>query len=582
MPRTIGYLCYALIAQLVEQLPLKQTVVGSNPTGRTKTYFDISSQKNSMTLFFCMCQTVVCSLFFRYDNYIFSILYVYLSEICPSCGCFFTGACVLVVEIVATRVLSPYFGNTLFMVSSVISVILAALSCGYYLGGRMADKNTTYDRFFQIILVSGITLLAAHACGVFVLPMIGYLLPITIGPLLMSLLLFFLPALLLGTLSPYAVALQVQNGDNTGVGSASGVIFFWSTIGSIAGSLLAGFVLVPYWGINTIIIIVGASLCIVGIGALLILKTGKRSHVLYLAGMIIVASTVFATSNRADGHHLFQADGMYERITIYDGQYQGRATRFFQQDRSSSAAMFLDSDDLVYDYTKYYALYKVFTPNLKDALIIGGGAYSIPKILLKEHPTVQVHVSEIEPSLYSLSKKYFNLEDSERLYNHTDDGRRFLQDTDVRFSMIFSDVYHSLYSIPAHFTTQEFFTLAKERLDSDGIFVANIIGELEPKNPSFLLSEMKTFKSVFPNSYFFAVRSPESGSAQNIIFVGYNSEKTISFNDSLIAGHNDSFVRGLASYVIDTSNIDFSPYPLLTDNYAPVEYMIAHTLERLF
>src|SRR5688572_13552275 len=118
---------------------------------------------------------------------------------------FITGACILIIEIVATRVLSPFYGNTIFTVSSVISVILAALSMGYYAGGRFADQYPSLRWFFGIILLSGLVLLLFHFLGVILLPVLSYAPSISVSPLISSLLLFFFPAFLLGTLSPYAV-----------------------------------------------------------------------------------------------------------------------------------------------------------------------------------------------------------------------------------------------------------------------------------------------------------------------------------------------------------------------------------------
>ena len=107
---------------------------------------------------------------------------------------------------------------------------------------------------------------------------------------------------------------------------------------------------------------------------------------------------------------VYRSDGLYQQITIYEGQYLGRPARFLLLDRSESGAMFLDSTDpvdLVYDYTKYYSLYKVFTPRVRNALVLGGGAYSIPKALLHELPDAVVDVAEIEPSFLDLAKQIF-------------------------------------------------------------------------------------------------------------------------------------------------------------------------------
>ena len=498
---------------------------------------------------------------------------------------FITGACVLIIEVVAVRILSPYYGNTIFTVSSVISVILAALSVGYYAGGKFADRHPSLRLFFRIILVSGLVLLAFHFLGIIILPILSMSLSFTIGPLVSSLFLFLPPALLLGTLSPYAVKLQSVQFPEQGVGSVAGKIFFWSTLGSIIGSLLAGFILIPHFGIDHIIIATGIVLCILGFIPLAIFGFDKNHLFLSLfAGVFLTAITLFAVQQMR-GDVLYSKDGVYEKITIYDGTYAGRPARFFQQDRSGSGAMFLDSDDptdLVYDYTKYYSVYKVFKPDVQNALVMGGGAYSIPKVLLAELPNAAVDVSEIEPSLFNLAKEYFGVKDNSRLQNYIEDGRRLLRDSDKKYDLIFSDVYYSLFSIPAHFTTQEFFTIAKERLADNGVFIANLIGDLSRQQPSLVMSEIKTFQSVFPNSYFFAVESPEKTTLQNIILVGYTGSKKIDLSAAALLQNTNPIIRSLQNKAIDVDKFDLSPYQILTDNFSPVEYLTAKVLQRTF
>jgi len=247
--------------------------------------------------------------------------------------------------------------------------------------------------------------------------------------------------------------------------------------------------------------------------------------------------------------------------------------------------MFLDSDDptdLVYDYTKYYSVYKVFKPDVQNALVMGGGAYSIPKVLLAELPNAAVDVSEIEPSLFNLAKEYFGVKDNSRLQNYIEDGRRLLRDSDKKYDLIFSDVYYSLFSIPAHFTTQEFFTIAKERLADNGVFIANLIGDLSRQQPSLVMSEIKTFQSVFPNSYFFAVESPEKTTLQNIILVGYTGSKKIDLSAAALLQNTNPIIRSLQNKAIDVDKFDLSPYQILTDNFSPVEYLTAKVLQRTF
>ncbi|GIW68787.1 MAG: hypothetical protein KatS3mg100_281 [Candidatus Parcubacteria bacterium] len=496
---------------------------------------------------------------------------------------FVTGACVLIIEIVAVRALSPYYGNTIFTVSSVISVVLAALSVGYHIGGNLADRLPSPQRFFGIILASGVLVLAVHFLSVLTLPILGIALSPVNGPLVASLLLFFLPALLLGILSPYAIKLHSAYAPAQGIGSVSGSIFFWSTLGSISGSLLTGFVLIPKLGVDLIFISTGITLCTLGLIPLIVFSDNKNLLAKTALVVIVLVGAAMFINSQAYSAALYHKDGIYEKITIYDSQQQGRPVRVLQQDRSSSGAMFLDTNDptdLAYEYTKYYALYKLFQPDVRSALVIGGGAYSIPKALLAELPNVIVDVAEIEPSLYPLAQQYFSVKGTPRLHNHITDGRHLLRDTNQTYDVIFSDVYSSLFSIPAHFTTREFFSLAKEKLAPNGVFIANIIGDLSRQQPSLLFSEIKTFQQVFPNSYFFAVETPKNTHTQNIIFVGYNSIRIVDMESVEVTRSAHPLIRSLPSQTINLERYELSPYPILTDNYAPVEYLTAEVLAR--
>lgn len=485
---------------------------------------------------------------------------------------FVTGACVLVIEIVAIRVLSPYYGNTIFSVSSVITVILAALSIGYYGGGRLADRFPTPKLFYGIILGSGLCVLAVELLALTLLPFLGYRLSLVSGPLVSSMVLFFLPGLLLGMLSPFAVKLQKVSAPEEGVGTTAGKVFFWSTCGSIAGSLGAGFVLIPRFGVNEIFL--GTGVVLLGIGAIGMLASGMRKESVFICAVLsaVLLGTLFSTLDGSKKNVLYERDGLYEKLMVFDGTYKERPTRFLKQDWSSSSAMFLDSEELVYEYSTYYALYKVFKPDLREALVIGAGAYSIPKVLLQELPEARVDVVDIEPVLVDIGKQFFRVPNDPRLAHYIEDGRRFLHDTAKQYDLIFSDVYIS--SIPSHFATKEFFEIAHTALKPEGIFMANIMGDLSPEQPSFVFAEMKTLQSVFNESYFFAVQSPRTEDLQNLIFVGHKSDKRIDLG-GIALGHTDPFIQKLPESVIDSGRFDLSPYPVLTDNFAPVEYLAA-------
>lgn len=495
---------------------------------------------------------------------------------------FITGACVLIVEVVAVRILSPHYGNTMFTVSSVISIILAALSFGYYAGGKLADQYPYLKWFFGIILASGLVLLLFHFFGAIFLPVLSVKLSTTIGPLFSSLILFFVPALLLGTLSPYAVKLQSVHSPEQGIGSVSGKIFFWSTFGSISGSILAGFFLIPRFGVDNIIIAIAGVLFLAGLIPLVFLKISKKK--IFQSILLFFTLLFFASlaSNLEYAGVVYSEHGIYGKIVVYDGVSGNRPARFFLHDKSNSGAIFLDSKDptdMVHKYAKYYSVYEIFKPEVKSVLIIGGGVYSIAKAYLEELPGAIIDVSEIEPSLFRISQSYFGLKENPRLNNYTQDGRRFLKNSKNKYDLIFGDAYHSLYSIPSHLATVEFFKLAKEKLNKEGIFIANVIGDLSIQKDSFLLSEIRTFQSAFPNSYFFAVDSVNKVGLQNIIFIGYNSDKIIDFEDKKIIGSKNPAIRSLSDKRVDLDFFSFSNHPILTDNFSPTDYMAAKAIK---
>jgi len=495
---------------------------------------------------------------------------------------FLTGASVLIIEVTAVRILSPFYGNTIFTMSSIITIILAALSFGYYIGGKLADKRPSILLFFLIIFLSGCSLLFLHVFGLIILPLVSMRLSILSGPLLSSIFLFLIPSLLLGTLSPFVIKLQSEAFPDRGVGTLSGQIFFWSTLGSITGSLLTGFVFIPNFGVNEIVIVNSILLFALGIVPVAVLD--KEKKYIYKIIIPVFLFVLFAMLGKSIGsiwkkNFVYNTDTMYQNISVTEGTWKNdrdiKALAF--SGNGIQSAVYLDEKDptdLVFDYTKYYSLYNIFNPTIKNILVIGGGAYTVPRAFLYDLPEATVDVSEVDTDLYDIAKKYFFLKDDKRLMVSSKDGRRFLQDSTKKYDFIFADAYGSSLSIPSHLATNEFFKLSKSKLNDKGVFVANIIGSLSRQKPSFLFSEIKTFKKTFPNSYFFAVKSTKQINAQNIIFVGLNSNEIFDFNSSdKISFSKYNFSKTLPQKIINMNRFDLSSDAILTDDYVPVDYM---------
>jgi len=488
---------------------------------------------------------------------------------------FITGAIVLIIEVTATRILAPYFGNTLYSVSSILGVILGALSFGYYIGGILADKYPKFSLFFFLIFVAGIFSLLIQVFREFLLPFIGYNFGIKFGPLIISLILFFVPNLILGTISPFAIKLKTL--ELKEVGKISGKVFFWSTVGSIFGSFLAGFFLIPHFGTSKIIVGSGILLCLIGFFGIVFLKDFKKIKFLIFPFVFVLFFSFLTFCLQKPPSIIFQKDGVYAQITIEETKFKGKKARILRFHNHLEGAVFLDSDDLPFEYTKYYVLYKIINPNAQKALFLGGGAYSIPrKILLEKNEIKKVDVAEIEPYLFQLAKEYFRLPEDKRLFNFISDGRRFLKETKEKYDLIFVDAYSSLYSIPVHMTTKEFFSLAKDRLSENGVILMNVIGKTEGKGNLLLLSIFKTFNSVFKNSYLFAVESPKGKGTQNFIILGLKDDsKKINFKSKEILENEDEIIRNLPEKIVKPEELNLNSAFILSDDFSPIEYLVA-------
>jgi spermidine synthase len=494
------------------------------------------------------------------------------------------GTAVLVVEITATRMLAPFFGNSIFTISSVIGIVLAALGLGYYLGGLLADRKPSATWFFALIAAAGFAVLLLQFLNAILLPGIAYKLSLISGPLIVSLLMFFLPAMFLAMLSPFAITLLHAREAGRGVGNASGLVFFWSTLGSIAGSLSTGFLLIPHWGIGSILAGVGSALVLLGGSGLLL--TRKLPKILPLGVTLLGPMCGIALGQIAaaqDRGVVFAADGLYERIVIRDSPYRGRSARMLLQDRNVSGGLFLDDGSMAFDYTKYFDLYRLFTPELRTALAIGGGAYSVPGAILRDSPHALVDVAEIDPSLHALARRYFALPDDARLRNHVIDGRRFLHDTAERYDLIFSDAYRSFISAPPQFATVEFFRLARSRLKEDGVLIANIYGSLAADSRAAIYSAIRTMRAAFAQVYVVATVGPESEELQNFILVGHNAlnpGRRLDLRQAAAVEFAYPMLKGVAALELRPADALLDAFAVLTDDYAPVEYYAANAIRR--
>ena len=180
---------------------------------------------------------------------------------------FFSGAFVMAYEILASRILGPSMGTSIQVWTIIIGIFLVSLSIGYVIGGKWADKKASYSLLGKIILAAATFILFSGFIYHPLLLFISTNLPLLFATILASVLLFSFPAFLLGMVSPFAVKLKLSKLENTG--STVGSLYSLSTIGSILGTLLTGFYLIPHFAVSTIIISLSISLIIISLGLFL-------------------------------------------------------------------------------------------------------------------------------------------------------------------------------------------------------------------------------------------------------------------------------------------------------------------------
>ena len=210
-----------------------------------------------------------------------------VSSLKPYVVVFTASACTLVIEIVAGRVLAPAIGVSLYTWTSIIGIVLAGISVGNYLGGRIADRRPSGSTLGVILLAAGVSSLSILPAYSLVSGLFGGL-PLLARIVLLTTVLFFVPSLILGMVAPVAIKLRLS--DLTETGNVVGKVYAVSTAGSIAGAFLTGFLMVQLFGSRFILVVVGLVLVCLAL-AFGDLWRGRVPGTALLAGLVGMAGT---------------------------------------------------------------------------------------------------------------------------------------------------------------------------------------------------------------------------------------------------------------------------------------------------
>ena len=484
---------------------------------------------------------------------------------------FVAGAVVMALELVGSRILASDFGSSIFVWGSLIGVVLTGLSLGYSYGGRLADRVLSYRIFCSIIFSAGLfTLFIPYLSSIVIDLALSLGLGERYGPLLVTTLLLGLPTFLLGMVSPYAIKLVTNS--LSSLGKVAGNLYALSTVGSIAGTFATVFFLIPSIDVRTIISSLGIVLLFVSLIGL-----GWGSRILFVLVVLLMLSPLSELLQQVSVHSgnvLYEKETPYSHLDVVDSN----GIRTLYLNGNPHSAMYLDgSSNLVFTYTKYFALGFVFNDDITEVLFLGGGGFSGPKRFLHDYPDVKVDVVEIDPDVIQVSQRFFNVTDNPRLIVYNEDGRNYLSRTTTQYDLIILDAYSKTY-VPFHLLTREFFEILYGRLSENGVVVSNLIASLTGDTSDLFWAEYKTISLVFPTVYVFPTSDYGAGWVQNVILIASKNELMLS-KESLIEQTKKSkyvnpsemfpFVQHLWTGEKRVENV-----PVLIDNFAPVGMLL--------
>lgn len=489
--------------------------------------------------------------------------------------CFLAGASVMVIEITAYRLLAPLFGNSVFTWTALIGVILISFSAGGYLGGWLAEKKSQFSLLGWLLTAAAVLTMIVPALFSGVSSSFANS-GLIAGPLMISVVLFILPGIMLGAISPASVRLYSLLGRDAHVGFAAGVISMLGSLGSFAGTMLSGFYLLSNFGVKSIFVGTGVVLLLLaGVAFLLARRPLSATLPVWGAGAVGVLIGL-STTEPVLANLLYEHNSFYHRIQVLEQGAEPNTSRYLHLDSTLEGGMRVKDGGIVLGYQEFWQL-PAMKPDfeVKRALFIGAGAFGMPEQLSRKFPNAIIDVCEIDPHVIEVGEKYFKLKEFPNVHAHAGDARQFLrQHTGEKYDFVFGDAYNGIRQIPVHLASKEFFQLVRDRMTPQGIFLMNVISAVVGPRSELLAGMMTTLRDVYPNIELFAVGG-RGDMPQNCMLLGSNESWTRIFTEN-------SYVSGSSASTIASSYVTPAHWPapgaIFTDDLNPVDAIIARGL----
>ncbi|MFC1690612.1 spermidine synthase [Nanoarchaeota archaeon] len=489
---------------------------------------------------------------------------------------FISGMSIMAIEMSASRLLAPYFGSSLFVWTNIIGIIMMALSIGYYVGGKLGDKFVDEFLLYEIIIgasffIALIPLISKPIMALSLTAIDQSSIGLFYGSLVATIVLFSLPLILLGMVSPYAI--RVCSSKLTKVGNTAGNIYSLSTVGSIIGTFIPALITIPFMGTARTIILFALFLMV--FSSIGLLRKKGKSKLFLIFPLLAVFLFFFVNTIKPVNGLIFEDESIYNYIQVVEDN-EGRINLHLNEGVSTHSIY--DPDKIIINGVwDYFNIIPLLKNDSEEILIIGIAAGTIAREYDYFFPNINIDGVEIDSSILEVGRKYFGMKDNtnelnSNLVNYEIDGRVFLKTTEKYYDAIIIDAYKQPY-IPFHLTTKEFFKEVKLHLKQKGVVAINV-GSTD-RNSEVLGFILNTMKSVFDNVWLVPVKN-----SLNFLVLGsesYYNLSTISENIGVIENYQQkSELADLFMMVhfvqFNHENIEFDPNILvLTDDKAPVE-----------
>jgi spermidine synthase len=473
--------------------------------------------------------------------------------------CFLTGGAILVLEVLGFRMFAPFFGSSVYVTGTLVGIVLAALSLGYWIGGALADRRPEERVMYAAILGAaaylGVVLLTYRALltGLQTWGLVA-------GTVTAASTVFAPPMIALSVVSPYLVRLAAVDRH---IGSVAGKMFSVSTVGSIAGSFLTTFVFVPTFGSHATLF--GCVLLLVALGAGGIWRTtGRRSPALLALVLLVPPYTI------VDPAVVFRTESAYNTIEIRDSK--GLRSMVLNRSRWRQSYLVRPGDKSAETYREFFGL-APFLTDVKSVLILGASA-GASLVELRGWFDVSIDAVDIDPEVLRLARDYFGVHEDERTRLLVADARPFLARAATQWDFIEIDLFHGGPELPFYVATKEFFTLARDRLTARGIVMMNVLGTLQPGLDEMVHAVGRTMASVFSRVY--AVPF-----AANTLLIGTAHELELEALQDRLQHVSHPTLQRFAYEMRRRLKAVQADGPPLTDDLAPVEQMTHRLLLRL-